>query len=138
MDFVVVSKRGVILIEVKNWSNYFVKHHRGLSPHAQVERAGMVLWISLKSSWRSPRNPKVTSVLLSVQNNMQFSDNYRFVNVKNLNNINTYIQNRYEIFIDSEVKRLVGRLGGRHSIITSGASRSLRLGIIKPSSCYWL
>jgi len=114
MDFVVVSKRGVILIEVKNWSNYFVKHHRGLSPHAQVERAGMVLWISLKSSWRSPRNPKVTSVLLSVQNNMQFSDNYRFVNVKNLNNINTYIQNRYEIFSDAEVERLVGRLGGRH------------------------
>jgi len=113
MDFVVVSKKGVILIEVKNWSNYFVKHHKGISPYAQVERAGMVLWISLKSSWRSPRNPKVTSVLLSVQNNMQYSDNYRFVNVKNLNNINTYIQSRYKIFSDSEVERVVHRLGGR-------------------------
>ncbi len=40
MDFVVVSKRGVILIEVKNWTDTYIFKHRsqgGLEPHEQVE-----------------------------------------------------------------------------------------------------
>ena len=72
MDFVVVSKRGVILIEVKNWSTNFSRHYLGLSPYAQVERAGRVLWIALKS-WRSPSNPSVTSVLLATRGNMRYN-----------------------------------------------------------------
>jgi len=110
MDFVVVSKRGVILIEAKNWSSRYIKHHRGLYPHEQVDRAGRVLWISLKSSWWSPRNPPVTSVLLSIRAKMQYDPDYRFVNVKDLNNINYFIQNREEQFSDKEVKRLVNRV----------------------------
>ena len=110
MDFIVVSKRGVILIEAKNWSLGYIKQHRGLYPHEQVDRAGRVLWISLKSSWWSPRNPPVTSVLLSIRAKMQYDPDYKFVNVKDLNNINYFIQNRYEQFSDKEVKRLIGRV----------------------------
>ena len=109
MDFVGVSKRGVVLIEVKNWSSGFSKKYGGLSPHEQVDRAGMVLWITLKS-WRSPKNPSSANVLLSVQGNMDYDHNYKFVNVKNLNNINYFIENRGEQFSDKEVKRVVGRL----------------------------
>jgi hypothetical protein len=43
MDFVVVSKRGVSVIEVKNWSSHYYKNHYGLRPHEQVDRAGRVL-----------------------------------------------------------------------------------------------
>jgi len=110
MDFVVVSKRGVILIEAKNWSSRYIKHHTGISPHEQVDRAGRVLWISLKSSWWSPRDPRVTSVLLSIQAKMEYDYHYRFVNVKDLKNINYFIQNREEQFSDKEVKRLVNRV----------------------------
>lgn len=109
MDFVVVSKRGVVLIEVKNWSSGYSKKYRGLSPHEQVDRAGMVLWIVLKS-WRSPKNPSAANVLLSVQGNMDYNHNYKFVNVKNLNNINYFIENRREQFSEKEVKRVVDRL----------------------------
>jgi len=109
MDFVVVSKRGVVLIEVKNWSSGFSKKYGGLSPHEQVDRAGLVLWIRLKS-WRSPKNPSPTSVLLAVQGNMDYDHAYKFVNVKNLNNINYFIENRREQFSDKEVKRIVDRL----------------------------
>jgi hypothetical protein len=112
MDFVVVSRRGVVLIEVKNWSNQYAQKHHRFSPHEQVERAGLVLWIALKSWLRSPRNPRVTSVLLSVQNNLQYSSQYKFVNVKNMENINTFIQSRYEVFSDKEVKRVVSRIYG--------------------------
>ena len=109
MDFVVVSKRGIVLIEVKNWSRGYSKKYDGLSPHEQVDRAGMVLWITLKS-WRSPKNPSAANVLLSVQGNMEFDYDYKFVNVKDLNNINYFIENRREQFSDKEVKRVVDRL----------------------------
>ena len=110
MDFVVVSYRGVVLIEAKNWSSRYIRQHDGLYPHEQVDRAGRVLWISLKSSWWSPRNPSVTSVLLSIRGNMEYDPDYKFVNIKDLKNINYFIQNRYEQFSDKEVERLVNRI----------------------------
>ena len=82
MDFVVVSKRGVILIEVKNWSKSYFNKNDGLYPHEQVDRAEMVLWIALQS-WRSPKNPRVVNVLLSVHGNMKYDYDYKAVNVKN-------------------------------------------------------
>jgi len=94
------SKTGVDNISKKN---------KGLSPHEQVDRAGMVLWIALQS-WRSPKNPPVSSALLSVQGNMDYDYDYKFVNVKNLNNINYFIENKREQFSEKEVKRVVDRL----------------------------
>ena len=112
MDFVVVSIRGVVLIEVKNWSAKYYKNHYGLRPHEQVDRAGRVLWIKLKSSWFRPKDPPVTSVLLSIQGSINYDSNYGYVVVKNLNDINSYIQNKQEQFSDKEVKRLIDRVKG--------------------------
>jgi hypothetical protein len=112
MDFIVISRRGVILIEVKNWSAKYYKNHYGLRPHEQVDRAGRVLWIKLKSSWFRPKDPQVTSVLLSIQGSIPSDSNYGYVVVKNLNEINSYIQNKQERFSDKEVKRLIGRIKG--------------------------
>ena len=112
MDFVVVSKRGVILIEVKNWSAKYYKNHYGLRPHEQVDRAGRVLWIKLKSSWFRPKDPQVTSVLLSLQGSIPTDTNYGYVMVKNLNDINSYIQNKVEKFSEKEVNRLIDRVKG--------------------------
>jgi len=111
MDFVVVSRRGVILIEVKNWSNQYLNSHRRISPHEQVDRAGRVLWVALKS-WRSPKSPRVTNVLLSIQGNIRYDPRYKFVLISDLNKINYFIEKRREEFSDKEVKRLVGRLEG--------------------------
>ena len=69
----------------------------------------MVLWILL-NSWRTPKNPSVSSVLLSVRGNMEFDFNYKFVNVKHLNNINYFIENRRPQFSEKEVRKIVGRL----------------------------
>jgi len=71
-----------------------------------------VLWISLKSSWFAPKNPKISSVLLSIQGNINNDDNYGYVVVKNLNNINYYLQKREEQFSEKEVERLIGRIRG--------------------------
>lgn len=112
IDFVVLSTRGVIAIEVKNWSAFYYKNHHGISPHEQVDRAGRVLWVSLKSSWFSPKNPPVSSVLLSIQGTINYDPNYGYVTVKNLNNINYFLQHNQEIFSEKEVKRLIGRIKG--------------------------
>lgn len=112
MDFVVVSKRGVVVIEVKNWSAKYYENHYGLRPHEQVDRAGRVLWIKLKSSWFRPKDPPVTSVLLSIQGTIGNDPNYGYVVVKNLNDINSYIQNKQEQFSEKEVKRLIDRVEG--------------------------
>jgi hypothetical protein len=109
MDFVVVSTRGIVLIEVKNWSTYYYNQNKNLSPHEQVDRAGRVLWIGLKS-WRNPKNPRITSVLLSVQGNMKYDSRYKFVSVKDLSTINSFIENRQEEFSEKEVSRIVDRL----------------------------
>jgi len=111
MDFVIISKKGVILIEVKNWSTQYYNQNKDLSPHEQVDRAGRVLWIALKS-WRSPKNPRVTSVLLSIQGNMKYDPRYKFVLISDLNRINYFIENRKEEFSDKDVTRIVGRLKG--------------------------
>ncbi len=112
MDFVVVSRRGAVVIEVKNWSSFYYKNHYGLPPHEQVDRAGRVLWIALKSSWFSPKDPQITSVLLSIQGNIDYDEGYGYVKVKNLSNINYFLQNKEEQFSDKEVKRLIGRVKG--------------------------
>ena len=111
MDFVVVSKKGVILVEVKNWSTQYYNQNENLSPHEQVDRAGRVLWIALKS-WLSPKSPRVTSVLLSIQDNMKYDPRYKFVSVSNLDKINNFIEKRKEEFSDKEVERIVDRLKG--------------------------
>ena len=108
MDFIVVSKKGVILIEVKNWSSKFYRESNKISPHEQVDRAGRVLWITL-NSWLNP-SPRVTNVLLSIQDNMKYDPRFKFVLVSNLEKINYFIENRKEEFSDNEVERIVDRL----------------------------
>jgi hypothetical protein len=109
MDFVVVSKKGVAVIEVKNWSGRSPYRRNGMSPHEQVERAGRVLWIALQSWW-SPKHPRVTSVILSIQGNIGYDPRHKYVRVANLNTIDSLLENRKVEFSEKEVRRIVGRL----------------------------
>ena len=51
-------------------------------------------------------------VLLSIQGNIDYDEGYGYVKVKNLSNINYFLQNKEEQFSDKEVKRLIGRVKG--------------------------
>ena len=111
LDFVVVSKRGIVVIEVKNWSDAYHKQNMDFSPHEQVDRGGLVLWVSLKS-WQDPTNPPVTKVLLSIQSNMKYDPNFKFVLTRNLDNINSFITGQKIIFSETETKRVIDRISG--------------------------
>lgn len=109
-----LSKKGIILIEVKNWSDKFYRDTNKMSPHEQTDRAARVLWIAIKSRWgswwRDTKPPRVTSVLLSIQGNMRYDPKYKFVNVCDLNMINRFIQNRREELSDKDVEKLIKML----------------------------
>lgn len=107
MDFVVVSTKGVFLIEVKNWSDDYIRNHEKLNPYEQTDRAGRVLWITLKSIIK---NIRVTNVLLSIQGNMQYNNNYRAVFVSSLEKINGFLENREDVLSEKEVKKIVDNL----------------------------
>ncbi|MFY9301295.1 MAG: nuclease-related domain-containing protein [Candidatus Nitrosotenuis sp.] len=107
IDFVVVSKKGVFVIEVKNWSNDFVKNHNGFSPYEQTDRAGRVLWITLKYV---TVNIRVTNVLLTVHDNMQYDQNYKTVFVSSLERINRFLENRQDILSENDVEKIVDSL----------------------------
>ncbi len=79
-------------------------------PHEQVDRAGLVLWIKLKSSWFSPKNPQVKNVLLATQGNIKYNHKYNRVSVSDLKSINYLIQGREKVFSVKEVKRVVDRI----------------------------
>jgi len=110
IDFVVVSKRGVYAIEVKNWSDDSVARRDYFSPHEQAGRAGRLLWHDLKS-WRS--TPRVTSVVLSIRGNIKYDPKYKVVFAANPDNINRFLENRDEALSDKDVRNIVSKLKDR-------------------------
>ena len=109
IDFVVVSKKGVYVIEVKNWSDNYVNQQNYFSPHEQAGRAGRLLWHVLKS-WR--KAPRVTSVVLSIKGNIKYDPKYKVVFVSSIKNINNFLENREEALSDKEVKKIIKKLIG--------------------------
>lgn len=107
MDFVVVSTKGILLIEVKNWSDNYVNNHEKLNPYEQTDRAGRVLWVALQSVMKDIR---VTNVLLSIQDNIQYNQNYKSVFVSSLEEINKFLESRQDILSEKEVEKIVSIL----------------------------
>ena len=104
MDIIVVCPKGVFMIEVKNWSDNYVKNNTNLSPYEQTERAGRVLWILLQDVIKGTR---VTNILLSIQGNMPYNQNYRSVFVSSLNKINQFLENRQGSLNEKDVNKIV-------------------------------
>jgi len=107
MDLVVVSPKGVYMIEVKNWSTNYLKNNTNLSPYEQTERAGRVLWITLQ---KVIKGVGVSNVLLSIQGNMKYNEKYRSVSVSSLIGINKFLEKRQDKLSEKEVQKIVKNL----------------------------
>ena len=108
MDFVVVCPKGVFMIEVKNWSNQFVKNSDWkFDPYEQTERAGRVLWIEIQDILEDCR---VTNVLLSIKGNLSYDREFPSVFVTSLDKINWFLQKREHYLDDDEIETLVDEL----------------------------
>ena len=108
MDLVVVSPKGVFMIEVKNWSNDFAQNNKwSLNPYEQTERAGRVLWIELQNV---VKNVSVTNILLPINGNLQYNQNYRTVFISSLDRINQFLEQRQVTLSKKEVETIVENL----------------------------
>lgn len=108
MDYIIISKKGIVLIQAKDWSAIF-DNQDDVNPHEQTDRAGRVLWLSLKPLYNT-ENLHVTSVLLSTHGNIKYDPKYKFVLVSDLNKINRVFRNRREEFSERDVKRMVDKI----------------------------
>ena len=108
MDFVVVCKKGIFLLEVKNWSSSYLNNHIGISPYEQLDRAGRVLYKYLKDNLIDSIDisRKLTKILVPINKNMNYNREYKSVMVKNLHQLNYYIQNKIDVFDEYEVKEI--------------------------------
>ena len=104
MDLVVICPKGIFMIEVKNWSDNYVQNNDNLSPYEQTDIAGRVLWIKLQ---KVVKNIRVTNVLLSIQGNIPYNENYRAVFVSNLSRINQFLEKRQDVLNPKEITKLV-------------------------------
>jgi len=108
MDLVVVCPKGVFMIEVKNWTDkYANNNNRSFGPYEQTERAGRVLWITLQNALGDIR---VTNVLLSIKENLPYSQNYRSVSVSSLDTINQFLEKKENILDEENIKNIVETL----------------------------
>ena len=104
MDFVIVSKKGLFVMEVKNWSDSFAKNYNGFSPHEQTARAGRVLWITMQQAMI---NVSVKTVLVSIHDNLRYDEKYARVFVTSPEKIIMYLDNRKNIIPEGEVFAIV-------------------------------
>ena len=108
MDVVVVCPTGVFMIEVKNWTDEFVKkQHWKFSPYEQTDRAGRVLWIAMQDILD---DCKITNVLLSIKGNLPYNNEFKFVNISSLGQISNFITKRQPSLDEDEVKLVVKKL----------------------------
>jgi hypothetical protein len=107
MDYVIISKKGIVLIQAKDWSAIF--DNQEVNPHEQTDRAGKVLWLTLKPLYNT-ENLHVTSVLLSTHQNIKYDPKYKHVLVSDLKKINRVFRNKGEIFSERDVKRMVEKI----------------------------
>jgi len=113
IDFVIVSKRGIVSMEVKHWSDEYYTEHKKYgypSPHLQADGTAKKLWIDLHSFPCFVVNPPVSRVLLGTYGNLQYDPQFKFVNVKDLNNINNFLQNQIEKLSEDNVRYVVDYL----------------------------
>ena len=108
MDIVVVCPKGVFMIEVKNYSDDFARNQKWkFSPYEQTERAGRVLWVFLQDVIKGTR---VTNILLPIQGNRSYNQNYRSVFVSSLNKINLFLENRQDSLNEKDVNKIIKNL----------------------------
>jgi len=105
-DFVVVSERGVFPIEVKNWGETTVINNSDFTPHEQVDRAGRVLYIYLKGKYRPRRPPKITKLLISIQNNLRYDPKYKRVLIQNVSTIKEFLRRQPNTLSTADVDKV--------------------------------
>ncbi len=120
IDHVVVGPTGIYIIETKNWSQASVENLDLFSPVKQLRRSSFAMFVLLNQAvdngelndfnknWGSQKISPKNIILLM---NHKPAEEFQYVKILSLNEINRYITYGNAVFSNTEVDELVNYLG---------------------------
>lgn len=121
IDHLVLSKAGIFLIETKNWSKNSVENLDFRSPIDQIKRTSYALFVLLnrntsdstlslsKHHWGAKKIP-IRNVIVMINNKPK--EEFKFVAVKALDELNDYITYFDPVFDEEDVQEIAVYLDG--------------------------
>ncbi|QBA65335.1 nuclease-related domain-containing protein [Muriicola soli] len=115
IDHLLVTRAGIFIIETKNWSKESILRYDLRSPIRQIRRTQYALFVTLNSNtstshmllkehhWGQKKLP-VRNIVAMI--NHKPIGEFKFVTIKKLNELNSYIEFFDPVFDDEEVSRI--------------------------------
>ncbi len=115
IDHLLVTNAGIFILETKNWSEKSIKRFDLRSPIEQIKRCSYALFVLLNSNsdknnielnkhhWGDKQIP-IRNVIVMINNKPK--EKFKFVEIKTVNELNSYISFFDPIFEDSEVQNI--------------------------------
>jgi len=116
IDHLLICKSGVFIIETKNWSSESIQNLDLRSPIEQINRNGYALFVTINSEsnlnlvehhWGSKKVP-IRNII--VMTNSAPREEFKYVKVLHLDNLNGYVKYFDPIFTESEVQNIFNHL----------------------------
>ena len=114
IDHLLISKAGIFIIETKNWSKSSVNSISLRSPIEQIERSNFALYIYISENitlnghhWGEQKIP-IRNIIVMIRNKPKAE--FKYVNIKLLNELNDYIKYFEPVLTDEQLNRIVNNL----------------------------
>jgi len=119
IDHLLVTNAGIFIIETKNWSKESIARPDFRSPIKQIQRSSFAMFVILNHSehgasrilgrhhWGEKKLP-IWNIVAMINNKPK--EEFRFVTIKKLKELNSYIDSFEPIFDDVEVSRIAEHL----------------------------
>ena len=114
IDHLLISKAGIFIIETKNWSKSSVNSISLRSPIEQIERSNFALYIYISENitlnehhWGEQKIP-IRNLIVMIRNKPKAE--FKYVNIKLLNELNDYIKYFEPVLTDNQLNRIVNNL----------------------------
>ena len=116
IDHLLISKAGIFILETKNWSKQSIQSKGLWSPIKQVQRARHALFVSLNSRniklkkhhWGENKQIPIRSVVVMI--NEKPKEQFKYVKIKTVKELNSYIKYFEPIFNDKELNKIYREL----------------------------
>src|SRR5690606_9388551 len=114
IDHLLISKAGIFIIETKNWSKSSVNSISLRSPIEQIIRSNFALYIYISENitlnehhWGEQKIP-IRNLIVMIRNKPKAE--FKYVNIKLLNELNDYIKYFEPVLTDKQLNRIVNNL----------------------------
>ena len=107
IDHIVVGPTGIFLLETKNWkkTDINIKFDKIIW---QVKRSNLALWYYLKDYYRKEENPKIRSLIISIQGIHSVQKLDKYIDVVTPYQLCRYISERKRILSEENIHKLIG------------------------------